>query len=361
MTYDFSKADKLMADGVAQGIFPGAVLWVGIRGEVLFHRAYGMADLFSRRAMTVTTVFDLASLTKALVTTLAVMYLVQQGRLVLDRPAGEYWPPLARTDKSMITVRHLLSHCSGLPAWRPFYLHLKGVAPQGRRELVQQWILSDPLSAPPGERALYSDVGFMVLQWIVEQVSGQSLDQFYRCHILAPLSIEDLFWGRADHTFSSQCFAATELCPLRGRLLLGEVHDDNAHAMGGVAGHAGMFGTAAAVGSLLDGLLGADRGDRSHPLFHRSLIQTFFQRQTQSTWALGFDTPSQAGSSAGRHFGADSVGHLGYTGTSFWIERDKGLVVILLTNRVHPSRYDFRIRGFRPVLHDSVTQAVRRH
>lgn len=356
--YDFSKIDNLMADGVAQEIFPGAVLLVAVRGEVAFQRAYGMADLFSRRAMTAATVFDLASLTKPLATTLAVMLLVQQGRLALDRPGADYWRGLDRSDKAAMTIRHLLSHCSGLPAWRPYYLRLAGVAPEGRMALVQQWVVSEPLATGPGKRVLYSDVGFMVLQWIVEQVTGQPLDQFYRSGILAPLAIDDLFFPAAGVPLHPPSFAATELCPLRGRLVQGSVHDDNAHALGGIAGHAGLFGTASAVWSLLQGLLDADRGEASHPLFSQALIKTFFQRQSQGTWALGFDTPSHTGSSAGHHFSANSVGHLGFTGTSFWMARDQGVVVILLANRVHPSRYDYRIRWFRPELHDAVMQAL---
>lgn len=356
MNYDFAEVDALMQGGVTQGIFPGAVLLVAAQGSVMFQQAYGMADLFSRRAMTTETLFDLASLSKPLATTLAVMHLVQQGQLNLDRPVCEYWPPLVQAGKTAITVRHLLSHCSGLPAWRPYYLRLLGNALDKRREMLQHWVVSAPLIALPGENTLYSDIGFLVLQWIVEDVTGQSLDRFYQSNILTPLTISDLFFTPLIGSRRDRSYAATELCPWRGRLLVGEVHDDNAFILGGVAGHAGLFGTAAAVWSILQGLLDADRGRVVHPLFDQALIRRFFQRQPQGTWALGFDTPSERNSSAGQYFSANSVGHLGYSGTSFWMARDLGVVAILLANRVHPTRYNCHIREFRPRMHDEIMQ-----
>jgi CubicO group peptidase (beta-lactamase class C family) len=356
MGSDFTKADRLMQEAVDQGVFPGAVLLVATQGAVVFERAYGMANLFSRQTMTVDTWFDLASLTKPLATVLVAMRLVQQGHLDLDRSCGEYWPPLATADKGQITLRHLLNHHSGLPAWRPYYLRLKREAPGQRMQMLQQAVLSEPLGARPGARAEYSDVGFLVVQWILQTVTGLPLDLLFQSLIIEPLKItricfNDLARGRLDRPF-----AATELCPLRGRLLAGEVHDDNAHLLGGVAGHAGLFGTTGAVWALLQGLLNADQGQSVHPLFDRALIQHFFQPQPHGTWALGFDTPSLTNSSAGQYFGPGSVGHLGYTGTSFWMAREQAVIVLLFTNRVHPTRYNDRIRPFRPRLHDAIMQ-----
>jgi CubicO group peptidase (beta-lactamase class C family) len=355
---DFRAVDRLMNAAVSQGTFPGAVLLVSRQGEVLLERAYGTADMFARRSMTCDTVVDLASLTKPLATTLAVMLLVGQGRLSLDRPCFSYWPRFRGDGKERITVRHLLGHCSGLPAWRPYYLRLSAYDPGRRGEMLKCAVLGEPLVSTPGDRSEYSDIGFLVLQWIVEHVVGRPLNHFVETDIYQPLSVDSLFFIEHNRHKPPRKYAATELCPLRGRLLIGEVHDDNAHMVGGVAGHAGLFGTAAAVHAVLQGLLSAESGEQTHPLFERKLIQKFFERQKGGAWALGFDTPADEDSSAGKCFSAGSVGHLGFTGTSFWMDRMRGTMVILLANRVHPSRYRIGIKTFRPRLHDAVMNAL---
>lgn len=356
---DFRSVDRLMNAAVARGTFPGAVLLVSRRGEILLQQAYGMADLFAGRPMTCDTVLDLASLTKPLATTLAVMLLVERGLLSLDRPCSFYWPRFRGDGKERITVRHLLSHCSGLPAWRPYYLRLNTSDPGSRGESLRRAVLAEPLVSIPGEHSEYSDIGFLVLQWIVEQVVGRPLNRFLEAEVYRPLGADALFFMEHGRPKPRRKYAATELCPLRGRLLIGEVHDDNAHMAGGVAGHAGLFGTAGAVWTVLQGLLSAESGEQPHPLFRRELIQQFFMRQNGNTWALGFDTPADRNSSAGKYFSAGSVGHLGYTGTSFWMDRERGIIAILLTNRVHPSRYNTGIKPFRPGLHNAVMEALR--
>lgn len=350
--------DRLMHEGVQQHVFPGAVLRVSVRGEAVFHTAYGMADLFQRRPMTTDTVFDLASLTKPLATTLAAMLLVQRGDLELDRPCTEVWSRFNGGGREQISPRHLLSHCAGLPAWRPYFFHLAHIPDHDRIESLRQWVMREPLLAPAGERIEYSDLGFWVLQWLIEDIAGRRLDHFLGGSVWQPLGIDRIFFIDPARRRITAPYAATELCPWRNRLLVGEVHDDHAHVMGGVAGHAGLFATAAAVAQLLEGLLAVDRGHRAHPVFAQEVVRLFFQRQPESTWALGFDTPAASGSSAGERFATDSVGHLGFTGTSFWMDRRREIVVVLLTNRVHPSRYNVAIRRFRPVLHDAVMDAA---
>ncbi|MBI5894712.1 MAG: beta-lactamase family protein [Desulfobacterales bacterium] len=358
MKPDFHSVDELMRQGVTRRIFPGAVLLVAGGGEVLWHKAYGMADLFSTRPMQTETIFDLASLTKPLATTLAVMLLVQQGRLALDRPCRDYLPVFNGNGKERVTLRHLLSHTSGLPAWRPYYLRLAQMPTAQRVDTLREWVLAEPIAAAPGQRADYSDLGFMVVQWIVEQVVGDRLQRFWSAFVAEPLSIDPLFFLAPDRPQPSRVFAATEFCPLRGRLLAGEVHDDNAYMLGGAAGHAGLFGTAQAVCLLLQGLLSCEQGSARHQLFERDVLTEFFQRQFNTAWALGFDTPAEHGSSAGHHFSKGSVGHLGFTGTSFWMDRQRQVITILLTNRVHPSRYNIGIKEFRPGLHDAVMNAL---
>lgn len=352
MAETFAEADKLMQAGIAQRFFPGAVLLVSAEGRVLFEAAYGWADLFNRQPMTCDAIFDLASLTKPLATTLAVMDLVQQGRLELDRPCFNQWPFLKGSDKADITVRHLLSHCSGLPAWKPYYLRLQRVPADERVGMLRQWLFDEPLEARPGKRAEYSDLGFLMLQHWVEEVAGQPLDRYVADAIYGPLDM-GLFFIGPSQTRSQNSFAATELCMWRNRLLKGEVHDDNANVIGGVGGHAGLFGSASAVAEMLLKLLASDQG-QSQSCFDQTIVQTFFKRQGHGDWALGFDTRAEQNSSAGSHFSADSVGHLGYTGTSFWMDRSRALMVVLLTNRVHPTRYNEGIKAFRPKLHDAV-------
>ena len=351
--------DKLMRSGVSRGIFPGAVLQVVADNRTVFQQAYGWADLFCGRPMTLDTVFDLASLTKPLATVLAVMVLVQRGQLDLDQPMGDVLPDISGCGKEGITLRQLLNHSSGLPAWKPYFMRLRNIPMGFRLERLRTQLLAEPLASRPGERSEYSDLGYMLLQWIVEIVSGQSLDQLVAHEIYSPLCIDDLFFK--DTTLSdvdSHPYAATQLCPWRNRLMVGQVDDDNAYVTGGVAGHAGLFGTADAVSRLLQALLAIDGGDSDSGVFNQNLVHAFFEAPPNQRWALGFDTPSPQGSSAGQYFPSRSVGHLGFTGTSFWMHRAKGIIVVLLTNRVHPWRFNTGIKAFRPQLHDAVMRAL---
>ncbi|MCJ8502382.1 serine hydrolase domain-containing protein [Desulfatitalea alkaliphila] len=358
--FDFGAVDRLMMEGVTRRVFPGAVLWVACRGEVCCHNAYGLADLFRGRPMTVDTLFDLASLTKPLVTALAVMHLVRKGLLTLDRPCADYWPLMTGDGRELPTLRHLLSHCSGLPAWRPYFFRLLRRPAAERSALLQKRVAQEPLQAAPGERVLYSDLGFWVLQWVVERATQQRLDRFWDATVARPLNIAPMHFNDLACSPPAVPYAATELCPWRNRLLSGEVHDDHAHVLGGVAGNAGLFATAAAVGKLLQVLLAVDAGAAAVPAFDRDLVRTFLQRQSGSSWALGFDTPAPRDSSAGNGFGPDSVGHLGFTGTSFWMDRRRALIVVLLTNRVHPTRFNTAIKAFRPRLHDRINAVLGR-
>jgi serine-type D-Ala-D-Ala carboxypeptidase len=354
----FSHVDQLMRKGLAQRVFPGAVLLAGREGMILFERAYGQADLFSRLPMTVDTCFDLASLTKPLATAAAAMLLVQTGRLDLDQPCGQYDRVLEGTDKAGLTPRQLLTHCSGLPAHRPYFMRLHRLSRAERDNQFLRWLIAEPLLWKPGERVEYSDLGFLLLQRLIEAITLMRLDRFLHHNLYRPLGIERLFFPVTAVHPEKVAFAATELCPLRGRLLCGEVHDDNAHAIGGVGGHAGLFGTAGAVHALLRVLLECAQGDGAGNFFDTTVVRQFFARKKGTNWALGFDTPSADCSSAGHFLGRDSVGHLGFTGTSFWMERTRAIIVILLTNRVHPSRYNVNIRAFRPLLHDAVVSAL---
>ncbi|MDY6954189.1 MAG: serine hydrolase domain-containing protein [Thermodesulfobacteriota bacterium] len=351
----------LMAQAVRKGVFPGAVLLVAREGHTVFFEAFGHARLMPKRTMTRDTVFDLASLTKPLATTLSLMILVQEGRVSLDQTLGCVIPCFSGTPKQGITISQLLSHTSGLPDYRPYYKTLTKVPLPERGEVLQSLLLGEEFICEPGKACFYSDIGFMILERVVEAITQRPFDRFLHKSVYGPLGLKDLsFVLLDDHDRrDDRPYAATEDCPWRGRVLEGEVHDENAHALGGVAGHAGLFGTAQDVSILLLELLETYLGKSHSTLFDHDLVRAFFKRHSDlGSYALGFDTPSRPDSSSGRHFSDQSVGHLGYTGTSFWMDLEKAVMVILLTNRLHPLRENESIAGFRPLLHDTVMDGM---
>ena len=324
--------------------------------NIAFFEAYGDANLFSGRKMTKETVFDLASLTKPLATTLAVMTLIQQSRLTLNDHLGSILPLFKNSDKEKIRLDHLLYHNSGFPDYRPYYEMVKEIEPGQRREALREFLIKETLLHPPGNQVVYSDLGFMVLCWVVEEVAGIRMDRFVLENIYHPLGLKALFFIPVDKMPPVAEFAATEKCPWRGKLLEGVVHDDNAYSVGGIEGHAGLFGTAGDVFDLLSELMAVYQGSASKGVFDVDLTRRFLSLNEQSGRALGFDTPSPKGSSCGRYFSKRTVGHLGFTGTSFWMDLERAIIVILLTNRIHPYRDNNRIKAFRPKLHNTVME-----
>lgn len=343
---------------LAAGVFPGAVILVQNAGGQRWQAAYGVADMATGEAVDPQTVFDLASLTKPLCTALVIMKLLQQGRLDLEDRLGDVVAAFNGTDKAGIRIHHLLRHQSGFPAWRSYFERLRRQPLTERKAMLASLLIQEPLEAAPGTNSRYSDLDFMVLQMVAETLSGQHLNQYAAENLYRPLGLPDLFFTSTSFSPPLHRYAATEKCPWRGRVLKGHVHDDNAFALGGVAGHAGLFGTAAAVGDLLSALLSAYGQVAGADIFDPDLVRLFFKRGPSSDWALGFDTPSERDSSSGRYFSSATVGHLGFTGTSFWMDLARQIIVVLLTNRVHPSRYNDRIKSFRPRIHDLVMEAL---
>lgn len=358
---------QAMETAVAEGVFPGAVLGVRLRGRLVFHDAFGfIGTLPPREPARLDTVYDLASLTKPLATTTALLFLIHNRVVKLDDRVEAVLPELTGSGVGGATIAHLLNHSAGLPGWRPFYeaiLERERAAPgflgsTDARDLVLDLIGREPLIAPIGTQSTYSDLGFMLLGFIIERLTGCSLATFCQERIYAHLGASPLFFvsgGRitgAPETSVRYQAAPTEQDPWRGRLLQGEVHDENAYALGGVAGHAGLFGTASAVLAVsrwwLEGYLGRSS------LLDPNLVRRFVTRMIPgSSWALGWDTPSVP-SSSGTYFSPTSFGHLGFTGTSLWIDPAVELEVVLLSNRVHPTRQNTRIHQFRPLIHDLV-------
>lgn len=343
-----------MHQAIADRVFPGGVLLVSREGRIEFFEAYGCADLFSGAPATRDTIYDLASLTKPLATTLAVMRLIQESRLSLDQAVVSVLPRFSDPLMSRVTIRHLLSHSSGLADYRPYYLFLRQYPLEERKEQLGKMLTRERLAGVPGGQVLYSDIGFMILRWIVETITGQRLDHFLSEFLFQPLGLERLFFIDLLLKDCNDNIAATELCPWRNTLLKGRVHDDNAFVMGGIDGHAGLFGSAADVAKLISALLSGYRGQSGRFVFDTELVRDFWSRQSPAGRALGFDMPSADGASCGQYFPKTGVGHLGYTGTSFWIDPERSIFIVLLTNRVHPSRYNVGIRRFRPLIHDEI-------
>lgn len=318
-----STIQTALEQAVAAEVFPGAVLAVRRgHGPVMLATAGRLSIDPPGEPVSRSTVYDLASLTKPLATVTSLALLLQEGKCRLDNHVGDLLPELTGTPVGSATLRHLLTHSSGLSGWRPFYQRLSPSAmlpssAQARadaaRRLLQE-ITQEALIYRPDERSVYSDLGFMLLGFVVERVSGVTLDRFVIERVVEPLKAHPLAYrpcGSPAHTSehsSAWSIAPTEFDSWRGRLLCGEVHDENAAVLGDVDG---------------------------------------------SSWALGWDTPSSP-SSSGERFSGQSFGHLGYTGTSIWIDPLSELEVVLLSNRVHPTRRNERIRVFRPAIHDLV-------
>jgi CubicO group peptidase (beta-lactamase class C family) len=372
---NWSAVEQAFSDAIERGVMPGATVNVRRGGEVLFEGCFGFRQIVPQRyPMQIETVFDLSSLTKALATTMAVMLLVREGKIRLDDRVTRFCHNFGVHGKSHITFRHLLGHCSGLAAWRPYYAQIVEIersgrvnflASRGAKEYVYEQIHREKLEAPPGARTIYSDLNFMILGEVVEQITGVGLHRFCRDRIFRPLGLRatdfvDISMLRTRRLEPvAEMFAATEFCPTRKRLLAGEVHDENAYAMGGVAGHAGLFAPVREVDRIASELIDCYHG-RSE-LVPRPIINEFWRRNglvEGSTWALGWDTPSAVNSSSGTRLSPAAVGHLGFTGTSIWIEPQREIAVTILSNRVHPRRDNEAIREFRPLIHDRIMEVL---
>jgi beta-N-acetylhexosaminidase len=343
----------LMLEGfIAQKAFPGGVLAVGKDGALVHLSALGRLSWDASAAPVATdTIYDLASLTKIVVTTSMAMILVDEDKLDITKPVSSFLPKFAGGARDRVTVENLLTHSSGLEAVAPLYKEIRG------KQAYLERIQALPLAYAPGSKSVYSDLGEILLGEILERVAGEPLDAFAKRRILAPLSMRDT--GFLPATSLRDRIAPTENDPWRGRLLRGEVHDENAYALGGIAPHAGLFGSAPDLARFAQMLLNGGVYDH-HRIVSRATLERFTQRSTVpgSSRALGWDTPSP-GSSAGALFSPRSFGHTGFTGTSLWIDPDRQLFVILLTNRVHPNRdNDTLPRVVRGAVADAVIRAL---
>jgi len=344
-------------NAISQGFFPGAVLLCAKNRKILFHESYGQADIFEKRKMRKDSIFDLASLTKPLATTLAISKLIERNQIFLDQKIGSILYEFKTSLKADITIDMLLRHTSGLPAHREYFKKIIK-AKENPRQFLRHLLACEVLENKIGEHQVYSDLGFMILSWVIEEITSQRLDQFVSKQIYAPLEIDGLFFLETDPKGKKliqyqKKIVSTQRCPWRKKVLAGEVDDDNAWAVGGIEGHAGLFGNAASIHKLCNEILNALQNKPARVL-RSDIIINFVSRKKQHEMVAGFDTPSKLNSSSGKYFSKSSIGHLGFTGTSFWVDPETGIIIIFLTNRVHPLRLNEGLKKFRPQIHDLI-------
>ena len=370
----FDAAASILLRSVTQHAFPAAVIEVGTATRPLWRQAFGRLHVEAAAPATLPdTIFDLASLTKVLATTTLAMRQVERGVIGLDDRVEAYIAPWLGTDREQVTIRDLLAHCSGMAAYAPLYQDHEPVSPSSSglyrpasttgnppltlgqmKSRFESAICRLPLDYAPHTRSVYSDLGFMLLGFILER--NARLPALMDAVRIQMGSVEDLQF--APPTTWIPRTAPTEYDAWRGRPLVGEVHDENAAALQGAAGHAGLFGTAAACGEysrhllqVLDGRVGA---------FGRATAETFVARISDvpgSSRALGWDTMLPS-SSCGSRMSQRAFGHTGFTGTSLWVDPERGIYVVLLTNRVHPTGANDTIRHVRPAVHNAVMNAL---
>jgi CubicO group peptidase (beta-lactamase class C family) len=341
---------EFLDSAVASGAAPGAVLAISSNGERF---VYGSGQLGADEPGSpgAATIYDLASLTKVVGLVTGAMLAVGEGKLELDAPVRQYVPAFAGAGKERVTVRMLLAHASGLPAWRPLF--------HEARSRTEVFALADttPLSSAPGTVEVYSDLGAIILTQVLEAIYHQRLDSLLERRVFGPLGMRAT--GYLPGADRRDRIAPTEMDPWRGRMLRGEVQDENAALMDGVSGHAGLFGSAEDLLTFAEWIIqGWNEGTTGSvvPSFPRSLVREFTRRQhlvPGSSRALGWDTPSPGGS-AGSRLSARSFGHTGFTGTSLWIDPERRLAIILLSNRVNPTRNNPRWAPLRGKIADLV-------
>jgi len=362
--------DSIIEAAIADSAFSGAAVAVGRRGRLVKLEGFGELQYGTRRPVVPTSIFDLASVSKVVGTTTAAMILVGEGRLDLDAPVVQYLPWWSRGDerKDEVTVRQLLVHRTGLIPFRTWYLEIEGM------DAYKEAAADEPLQNPPGQETAYSDIGIMTLAWVIEEVSGQSLDDFLQERLWDELGMLETRYNPSS-TLRPR-IAATEIDTIyRNEMVWGTVHDENADAMGGVAGHAGLFSTAVDLSVFARMMLNGGvappcspgdtpgepcpvRRTEARRVVDPRVLDEFTTRyDASSSRALGWDTPT-ASSSGGDYLSGEAFGHTGYTGTSIWMDPELDLWVVLLTNRVHPTRENQKHVPVRRAVHDAAARAI---
>jgi len=351
----FRSAFSILEKAIAARTFPACSVAVTFRGELVAHKTLGRFTYDpASPEVTTASLFDLASLTKVVATTAMAMILYERGLLDLEAPVTAIVPEFAGQFagddpiRREITLRMLLAHSSGLPAYEKLFLRA-----QAREDLLQA-AFTTPLTAAPGAHAEYSDIGFIILGVVLERLADESLAAFCQREIFGPLGMTHTTFNPA-HALKSSIPPTADDRDFRHRIIQGEVQDENASVLGGVAGHAGLFSTAEDLAKFAHVML-----NDGHPILRSSTVELFARRETApagTSRALGWDTPS-APSQSGKYFSSRSFGHLGYTGTSLWIDAERPLSITLLTNRTWPDCQNQAIKQVRPAFHDAVMEAL---
>lgn len=348
----FLEVDLLIEKAISDSAFPGAVLLVSKDEKIMHEKAYGNYTYQQKSSkMKASTIFDLASVSKVVGTTSAAMMLIDQGKMNLDDKVSKYLPEFGNNGKENITIRNLLLHNAGLAPFKKYY------DVYSTSEEVVNDIMNLAPEQEPGSKYVYSDLGMITLQRVMEKVSGKSLDNFLEENLFKPMIMNSTMYNPPAEVKDS-C-APTEFDDFyRMRQLQGEVHDERAFMLNGVAGHAGLFSNAPDLAKFLQMIL--DKGNYKGKQFIKpETVELFTTKQSeQSTRGLGWDTKSPEGSSAGQYFSMLSWGHTGYTGTSVWTDPELKTFVILLTNRVYPTRNNNKLSKVRPLIHDAIYKAV---
>jgi CubicO group peptidase (beta-lactamase class C family) len=351
--YSGDRTISVLKQGIAQRAFPGAAFAVLRSGDVVLQGAVGRFTYDeAAEDVTLSTIYDMASVTKVVATTSMAMLLYEREQLHLDQSIVQILPEFASDDarREKVTVEMLLAHSSGLPAYVKLFLQAKDRAALVRRAFKV------PLEAEPGERAEYSDIGFILLGELLERIAGESLDSFCMREVFVPLKMKSTLF-RPQFELRSSIPPTVSDQEFRHQVIQGEVHDENASVMGGVSGHAGLFSNTADLMKFSSSILGFER-----KIFHPETIRLFAHRcpsPAGTSRALGWDTPS-APSQSGKHFSEDSFGHLGYTGTSLWVDGVRDIAIALLTNRTWPHRESQLIKQIRPAFHDAIMEELLR-
>jgi CubicO group peptidase (beta-lactamase class C family) len=353
LTRESSMHDAIRASldrAVADSAFPGAFVMVGTHDRVLAKYGAGHLDWSPSPVPTASTMWDMASLTKVIALTSAMMQLVQRHQVDLDAPVQRYLPKWTGANKEKVTLQHLLTHSSGLPAWRPLYTEASDATS------AMALAYATPLDTLPGVRMVYSDIGGILMGEIIRVVSGERIDKYFARHIAVPLKLHDSMFLPPASLLPR--IAPTEIDPWRQRHLRGEVHDENASMLGGVSGHAGLFSSARDLARIAQlylnhGTLGGVRIWKPETIAQFTTVQD----STFSNRALGWETPTGM-NSAGHFMKRPAFGHTGFTGTSIWIDPAHDLFIVLLTNRVNPTRANTKITAVRQALADTIMKYV---
>jgi len=351
-------AFTVIENAIADKAFPGATVAIGYRGKVSYHAFGKLSYDKDSPAVKLDTMYDLASLTKVVVTTTLVEKLVEGDfpvSLDLDAPVERYLPEWAKGPqpewRHKVTVRNLMTHTSGLPPFKEYWR-----TSTGKQDTLNR-IFVEPLEYEPGTKMIYSDLGIILMAEIIQRLTGKPLDQLANEYIFGPLGMKDSMYNPPKKLWPE--IAPTEFdARYRHRLIQGEVHDENAYSIGGVSGHAGVFSTSPDLAAFCQMYLNGGVYAH-HRIVQRATIEEFIQPQavSQNTRTIGWVVPTE-GSASGHYFSTHSFGHTGFTGTSIWMDPDRQIFVVLLTNRVNPTRENMKIAEVRPAFHDAVMKAL---